>query len=152
VLHGEHVATEALQKTSLVHNIVPWHDRVYGCLRLLHAEHQERRSQRLLGKSRAGLRYSSLGIVRRDTHVQLRYENAGTLEKCKRSVTDTGALPVALRVHVDGRHVDHSLDHDRGIIPNRDPRDCPLHQLLHGELAHVRCATELQKPASLPGR
>jgi len=74
------------------------------------------------------------------------------LKKCKRAVADTGALPVTLRVHVDGRNVDHSLDYDRGIIPNRDPRDRPFHQLLHGELAHVRRATELQKPASLPGR
>jgi len=63
-----------------------------------------------------------------------------------------GALSVTLRVHIDGRDADYPLDHDGGIVPDRNPRDRPFHQLFHGECAHVRRVTELSKFASFSRR
>lgn len=63
-----------------------------------------------------------------------------------------GALSITLRVHVDGWDADYSLDHDSGVVPDRNPRDRSLHQLFHGEPAHVRRAAELPKFANFPGR
>lgn len=63
-----------------------------------------------------------------------------------------GALSVTLRVHIDGRDADYPLDHDGGIVPDRNPRNRPLYQLFHGECAHVRRVTELSKFASFSRR
>lgn len=64
----------------------------------------------------------------------------------------TGGLSVTLRVHVDDRDADYPVDHDGGIVPDRNPRNRPFHQLFHGELAYVRRAAELQKLADFPRR
>lgn len=63
-----------------------------------------------------------------------------------------GALSVTLRVHIDGRDADYSLDHDGRIVPDRNSRDRPLHQLFHGERAHVCRAAKLSELASFPRR
>lgn len=55
----------------------------------------------------------------------------------------TGGLSVTLRVHVDGWDADHPMDYDGGIVPNRNPRNCPFSQLFHGESADVRRFAEL---------
>lgn len=62
-----------------------------------------------------------------------------------------GGLPATLRVHVDDRDADHSVDHDGGTVPDRDPRNRSFRQLFHGESAHVRRAAELQEPAGFSG-
>jgi len=59
-------------------------------------------------------------------------------------LTDTVGVSVTLRVHLDDRDADHSLDHDGGIVPHRNPRIRPRHQLLHSELTHVRRAAKLE--------
>lgn len=66
--------------------------------------------------------------------------------------TGAGGLSVTLRVHIDGRDVDYSLDHDSGVVPYRNSWDRPLYQLFHGECAHVRRVTELSKFASFSRR
>lgn len=50
MFHGEHLATEAIQEKSVVHNFVLRDGSVHDRLRLFHIEHQKWRSQRLLGK------------------------------------------------------------------------------------------------------
>ena len=60
----------------------------------------------------------------------------------------TGGLSATLRVYIDGRDVDHSMDYDGGIVPNRNPRDRPFHQLFYSEFTHVRRVAELQKFAN----
>lgn len=64
----------------------------------------------------------------------------------------TGGLSVTLRVHIDDRDADHSVDHDGGIVPDGNPRNRPFHQLFYGEFTYVRRVAELQKLASFPRR
>lgn len=55
----------------------------------------------------------------------------------------TSGLSVTLRVHVDDRDADYSVDHDSGIVPHRNPRNCPFRQLFLGESTYVRRVAEL---------
>lgn len=55
----------------------------------------------------------------------------------------TSGLPATLRVHIDGRNVDHSMDYDGGIVPDRNPWDRPFHQLFYSQSTHVRRVAEL---------
>ena len=62
------------------------------------------------------------------------------------------ALPAALRLHLDGGHAHHPLDHDGRALPHGDPRHGALHQLLDSQHPHVRGGAELPGPLRLPGR
>lgn len=50
MFHGEHLATEAIQETTVVHNLVLRDGDMHDYLRYFLVEHQKWRSQRLLGK------------------------------------------------------------------------------------------------------
>lgn len=67
-------------------------------------------------------------------------------------LTGTVGVFVALRVYLDDRDADYSLDHDGGIVSHRNPRIRPRHKLLHSEPAHVLRAAKLQRPAKLSRR
>lgn len=54
-------------------------------------------------------------------------------------------MPVTLCLHVYGRYADYSMDYDGRIVPNRNPRNRPFHQLFHSQFTHVFCSAELQK-------
>lgn len=60
-------------------------------------------------------------------------------------------MPVTLRLHVYGRYADYSMDNDGRIVPNRNPRNRPFHQLFHSQFTHVFCPAELQKFARFSG-
>lgn len=62
------------------------------------------------------------------------------------------SMSLTLRLHIYGRYVDYSVDHDSRIVPHRDPRNRSLYQLLHSQYVDVRRFTKLQKFTRFSGR
>lgn len=61
-------------------------------------------------------------------------------------------MPAPLRLHVDDRYADDTVDDDRRVVSDGNTRYRTIVQLRNGEHTHVRRRAELQRPHRLPGR